>query len=217
MDRNQRLFEEVIATTETMVAKMNWPEDVKASVNAWHVGGALGAHATVQSCEKVRTAWGKGSKLQAAKLTSIFGLPMVPRYYLARSQNGEMSLEEFAASSLNGLRLMTAAWNDEVISSLTADAYYRLIPQFLHNHRIASEDERHGPSIEAYWLISKCAQALGQQTLFSSHKVEFPVDSMTEFLNKGGTTDGFIHPIEPLLIESALVAGWKAMKDVASV
>ena len=152
----------------------------------WWTGGLAAAKEATKTIPSIGRAWGDGNVETAGSLACLFTFPMVPRYYRrvrsAKTRDERQALCKQGFSRVAGMYQIRSLGNEKPVRE-----YMQLTRQFEYSedHRLNTGRTRAG-FLEARYLLSRALTVCGQPSEFELLDVRFPVNSETEFVDRGG-------------------------------
>jgi hypothetical protein len=143
------------------------------------------------NCAPLKEAWGRGDERGSSRLTLLFTMPIVLRFYGYDSNMGLVDRMNLLVFSLTGLLKIQSDLPNAPKRML--DEYSELAKQFEFDEHAVPKP---GGIVLHYWLemeylLSAALTALGKSSPFSIDGVKLPVPSMFEFTQQGGVLGEF--------------------------
>jgi hypothetical protein len=186
--RNTRLFDGAFRALASSVpyGESDWPEMRRQEYVSWYAGGSSAAESAVTNCQPLKDAWRRGDEDQSSRLTLLFTMPIILRFYGYDSNMGLVDRMNLLVYSLTGLLKIQTDLPKSPKQML--DEYLELAKQFeFDEHAIPKP----GGIVLHYWLemdylLSTALTALGKSSTFSMAGVKLPVPNLYEFALQGG-------------------------------
>ena len=190
--RNKRLFNDAFELMAHCIVDQDWEPKQKNMHLAWISGGSAGANHALDNCEDIKRLWKKGDGHLAVKLSQVFTMPVVVRFFRFESKMAESDKQRRRELIENGINNVLRIVEEAPLPpEETSAEYIRVQRQYEFDMDMFERGQVPYQFIEMYYVLSRALVVLGDRSDFSLGSVALPVNDLEEFLAQGGKlTDG---------------------------